>query len=328
MTTFHTAGRGALRRGVRRRTRASFFVFNGTGANVLSLRATCRPWEAAICATTAHLQRRRVRRARGDRRASSCWRSATENGKLTPELAEPMITQGRRRARRPAASDLDLAVHGARHASTRVDEMRALAELAHGQRDAVARRRRAAGQRRRGARPVAVGRSRPTRASTCCRSAAPRTACSARRRSCSSTATLAHGLPVPAQADAAARLEDALPRRPVRRAAGRRPVAAVRPARERDGGRAGRRRPRLRRTRRSRGPVQTNAVFATLAGGGDRGRCSVSSRSTSGTSARARSAGCARGTRPRTTWTPSRTRSAAHWADRPPRALPRSGSAE
>ncbi len=33
----------------------AFFVFNGTGANVLCLRATCRPWEAAICSEWAHL---------------------------------------------------------------------------------------------------------------------------------------------------------------------------------------------------------------------------------------------------------------------------------
>jgi threonine aldolase len=33
----------------------AFPVFNGTGANVLSLRAACRPWEATICAETAHL---------------------------------------------------------------------------------------------------------------------------------------------------------------------------------------------------------------------------------------------------------------------------------
>jgi threonine aldolase len=33
----------------------AFFVFNGTGANVLSLRATCRSFEAVICTETAHL---------------------------------------------------------------------------------------------------------------------------------------------------------------------------------------------------------------------------------------------------------------------------------
>lgn len=33
----------------------AFPVFNGTAANVLALRAACRPWQAAICAHTAHL---------------------------------------------------------------------------------------------------------------------------------------------------------------------------------------------------------------------------------------------------------------------------------
>jgi threonine aldolase len=33
----------------------AFFVFNGSAANVLSLRACCKPWQAAICAATAHL---------------------------------------------------------------------------------------------------------------------------------------------------------------------------------------------------------------------------------------------------------------------------------
>jgi threonine aldolase len=32
-----------------------FFVFNGSGANVLSLRAACRPWEGAIVSANAHL---------------------------------------------------------------------------------------------------------------------------------------------------------------------------------------------------------------------------------------------------------------------------------
>jgi threonine aldolase len=33
----------------------AFLVFNGTAANVLSLRAACRPWQAVICADTSHL---------------------------------------------------------------------------------------------------------------------------------------------------------------------------------------------------------------------------------------------------------------------------------
>ena len=34
----------------------TFFVFNGTGANILCLRAACRPWDAVICTDTAHLE--------------------------------------------------------------------------------------------------------------------------------------------------------------------------------------------------------------------------------------------------------------------------------
>jgi threonine aldolase len=33
----------------------TFFVFNGTGANILCLRAVCRPWHAVICSEWAHL---------------------------------------------------------------------------------------------------------------------------------------------------------------------------------------------------------------------------------------------------------------------------------
>src|SRR5438067_3105314 len=33
----------------------SFLVWGGTAANVLSLRSCCRPWQAAICASSAHL---------------------------------------------------------------------------------------------------------------------------------------------------------------------------------------------------------------------------------------------------------------------------------
>jgi threonine aldolase len=33
----------------------TFFTFNGSGANVLSLRACCRPWQAVICSEHAHI---------------------------------------------------------------------------------------------------------------------------------------------------------------------------------------------------------------------------------------------------------------------------------
>jgi threonine aldolase len=34
----------------------AFLVFNGTGANVVAMRAMCRPWEGVICPATAHLE--------------------------------------------------------------------------------------------------------------------------------------------------------------------------------------------------------------------------------------------------------------------------------
>lgn len=43
-----------IQRELGERARA-FFVFNGTGANVLALRAACSPWGAVICSQTAHL---------------------------------------------------------------------------------------------------------------------------------------------------------------------------------------------------------------------------------------------------------------------------------
>ncbi len=33
----------------------SLLVFNGSGANVVSIRAVCRPWDAVICAESAHI---------------------------------------------------------------------------------------------------------------------------------------------------------------------------------------------------------------------------------------------------------------------------------
>ena len=62
-----------------------FFVFNGSAANVLSLRAACRPWEAVIAADTAHLNVDEC----GAPEAIAGIKLLTvpgEDGKLTPEL--------------------------------------------------------------------------------------------------------------------------------------------------------------------------------------------------------------------------------------------------
>jgi threonine aldolase len=69
-----------------------FFVFNGTAANVLCLRAACRPWEAAICARTAHVN---VDECGAPEAIAGVKLLSvdTEHGKLTPELAETMIAR-------------------------------------------------------------------------------------------------------------------------------------------------------------------------------------------------------------------------------------------
>jgi threonine aldolase len=67
-------------------------VWSGTAANVLSLRAACRPWEAAICAETAHLH---VDECGAPEAIAGVklLTAPTEHGKLTPELAEGLITR-------------------------------------------------------------------------------------------------------------------------------------------------------------------------------------------------------------------------------------------
>ncbi len=68
----------------------AFFVFNGTGANVLALRAACRPWEAVICAEQSHLnvdECGAVEAIAGVKLLTL----ATEHGKLTPELVDGAI---------------------------------------------------------------------------------------------------------------------------------------------------------------------------------------------------------------------------------------------
>jgi threonine aldolase len=70
----------------------AFFVFNGTGANVVGLRAMCRPWEGVVCAATAHLN---VDEAGAPERMGGLklLTVATPDGKLTPELVAPLLVR-------------------------------------------------------------------------------------------------------------------------------------------------------------------------------------------------------------------------------------------
>jgi threonine aldolase len=62
----------------------AFLVFNGTGANVVSLRALCRPWEGVICPATAHLEVDECG-APEAMAGVKLLTVATPDGKLTPE---------------------------------------------------------------------------------------------------------------------------------------------------------------------------------------------------------------------------------------------------
>lgn len=66
-------------------------VFNGTGANVLALRALLRPWEGVVCAETAHLEV-------DETGAPEAWgikllTVPTPDGKLTPELVDTRLVR-------------------------------------------------------------------------------------------------------------------------------------------------------------------------------------------------------------------------------------------
>jgi threonine aldolase len=107
---------------------SAFFVFNGTGANVVSLRAACRRFEAVICAETAHLN------------VDECGApeviagvkvltAAGIDGKLTPELVESRIARvGDEHAVQPHLVSISQCTElGTLYT---VDELLALAEVA------------------------------------------------------------------------------------------------------------------------------------------------------------------------------------------------------
>ena len=62
-----------------------FPVFNGTGANVVAMQSMAKPWEAVICAASAHVN---VDEGGAPERVAGLklWQVPTADGKLTPEL--------------------------------------------------------------------------------------------------------------------------------------------------------------------------------------------------------------------------------------------------
>ncbi len=67
-----------------------YFVFNGTGANVVGLQAMVRPYEAVICAQTAHIN---VDECAAPEKflGGKLIDLPTPDGKLTPELILPVL---------------------------------------------------------------------------------------------------------------------------------------------------------------------------------------------------------------------------------------------
>jgi threonine aldolase len=70
----------------------SLLVFNGSGANIVSIRAVCRPWEAVICAESAHVN---VDEGGAPERIAGVklLTVPTPDGKLTPADVRARVTR-------------------------------------------------------------------------------------------------------------------------------------------------------------------------------------------------------------------------------------------
>lgn len=68
------------------------FVFNGTGANVISLKCCTLPFQAVVCAETAHINADECG-APTQSIGTSLITIPTTNGKLTPELVAPFLSR-------------------------------------------------------------------------------------------------------------------------------------------------------------------------------------------------------------------------------------------
>jgi len=110
-------------------TARGFPVWGGSAANVLCLRAACRRWQAAICAATAHMNVDECGAPEAIAGVKLISR-ATEDGKLTPELVEPLIARvGDEHAVQPRL----ITISNCTELGTvyTAEEVRALADLAH-----------------------------------------------------------------------------------------------------------------------------------------------------------------------------------------------------
>ena len=106
-----------------------YFVFNGTGANVLNIDAMCRSHEAVVCAETAHIN---VDECGAPQRIVGCRLLTvdTPDGKLTPDLVKTRLHGfGFEHHSQPKAISISQPTElGTLYT---LDEIKALARLAH-----------------------------------------------------------------------------------------------------------------------------------------------------------------------------------------------------
>src|SRR5215216_93906 len=69
----------------------AFPVFNGTAANVLCIETLTQPWQAVVCARTAHLHVDEC--GAPERSGRKLLTVETPDGRLTPELVEPLLVR-------------------------------------------------------------------------------------------------------------------------------------------------------------------------------------------------------------------------------------------
>jgi len=106
-----------------------FLVFNGTGANVVALRAMLRPWQGAVVAASAHLNLDEGG-APEALAGIKLLTLPTTDGKLTPELVDKWIVRiGDEHAIQPGAVSVTQSTELGTLYSP--DELRALADQAH-----------------------------------------------------------------------------------------------------------------------------------------------------------------------------------------------------
>lgn len=107
-----------------------YYVFNGTGANVLCIDAMCRSHHAVVCSDTAHIH---VDECGAPQRIVGCklLTVPTPDGKLTPDLVRTQLHGfGFEHHSQPRA--ISITQSSELGTLYTLDEIRALADLAHG----------------------------------------------------------------------------------------------------------------------------------------------------------------------------------------------------